>query len=139
MSSNMRTDLKHLVPRWRWWVTGGVIVFFVILVVEQAWRYQWIRSQIGEYAYSSPFALRQLGKEGEYIGQVVDMRWNIPPLRPDDVKGLQPRYLIARETVPGVTEEQWWCAYLFVLSPEPPAQYKPSPFPKLTLLPHAVQ
>ncbi len=118
---------------------AGVIAFLGILAAEQAWQYQRIRSHIGEYAYSSPFALRQLGKEGEYIGQVMDMRWNIPPLRPDDVKGLQPRYLIARENVPGATEEQWWCAYLFTLSPDPPTGYRPSPFPKLIVLPNAIQ
>ncbi len=124
---------------WRWWLIAGMTAFLVILAAEQIWRYQRMRSQIGEYAYSSPFALRQLGQEGDYIGQVVDMRWNIAPVRPEDVKGLQPRYLIARETVPGVTEEQWWCAYLFSLSPAPPAGYRPSPFPKLILLPNAIQ
>ncbi|MGC9329566.1 MAG: hypothetical protein ACP5I1_18165, partial [Candidatus Hinthialibacter sp.] len=89
-----------------------ILAAFLLLVAgEQVWKYRAFRSRIGSYAYSSPYALRTIGRKGQYIGRIVDVHWNAMPVEEGDIKGWQPRCLIARETAPGATEELWLCAY----------------------------
>ncbi len=124
---------------WKGWTIAACLFFAAIVAAEQIWKYRSMQDQIGMYAYSEPQALLQIGQYREYIGRVNDIRWNALPKYPDDLKGYQPRYLIARETLPGVTETQWWSAYFFVLAPTRPLQIKPAPFPPVqTLDPDAV-
>ncbi|MBN2326683.1 MAG: hypothetical protein JXR73_05965 [Candidatus Omnitrophica bacterium] len=105
--------------------------FLLIVAGEQVWKYRVFRSRIGSYAYSLSYALRTIGREGQYIGRIADVRWNAMPVVEGDIKGWQPRYLIARETLPGATEERWLCAYLIESAATPPARFKPSPFPPI--------
>ncbi len=132
----LKTRLKPTI-KWLAWI--GIILFVAAVGIEQTYKYFKMRSQIGSYAYSLSYARRQIGNEKDYIGRVVDIRWNALREHPDDVKGFQPQYLIARETITGVTEEQWWCAYLFICQPTPPINYKPAPFPEIIFWTHAVR
>ena len=121
------------------WLAICCVLFLVAMAAEQVWKYRTMRVQIGLYAYSVPHALLQLGELDEFIGRVEGFRWNMLPQQPDGIKGYQPRYLIARETVPGVTETQWRCTYFFVLAPTRPIQITPAPFPDfVTMDPDAV-
>ncbi len=129
----------RLKPKLKWLAWIGIIVFVAAVGIEQTCKYFKLRSQIGSYAYSISYARRQIGEEHAYIGRVIDIRWNALREQPDDVKGFQPQYLIARETVADVTEEQWWCAYLFICKPTPPLNFKPAPFPKIKYWTHAVR
>lgn len=116
----------------------AIVLLGCVIAIEQWIKYRSLQGTIGMYAYSEPYALRQLGKKGTYLGQVVDFKWNSKPTHDDDVKGYQPRYLIAREVVAGSTETQWWCSYLCSVSDKPPKRFRPSPFPELELLDHAI-
>lgn len=115
---------------WKRICIGLLTVFLLAVAVEQWFSYRAMRRQVGQYTYAAGYALQIPGKEGEYIGQIVDTKWNAMPEHEDDIQGFQPRFLIARETVPGVTETKWWCSYLFEVSPDQPQKFKPSPFPK---------
>ncbi len=119
-------------------IVSAVFGFLLLSVlIEQWFSYQNLQNSIGKHAYSKSYALRTLGRENQYIGKVVDVEWNSFPHHKKDIEGIQPRLLVAREVASGATETQWWCAYLFEISDHPPKKYKPSPFPKLTLLPGA--
>ena len=118
---------SHSETNWNW-----SRLFLLIVTGEQVWKYIQLRHQIGQYAYSFPYALRIIGKKDQYIGKVVDIRWNSEAIDQDDIRGIQPRYLIARETVAGTTEIRWICAYLVNCATQPPKRYVPSPFPEIT-------
>lgn len=116
--------------KWQKIVTGFFICFLFAVGVQQGVRYHQLRDCIGQYAYANPgYGLRMIGKNGQFIGQIIDIRWNALPTRSDDVEGYQPRYLIARETIHGMTETEWFCTYLFTVKQKPPKRYKPSQFP----------
>lgn len=116
-------------------VVISLLVFFILIIsVEQWLNYRELQNYIGNYAYSDSFALRTLGRYNQYIGEVVDVKWNAFPNQEEDIEGFQPRLLIARETTSGVTETQWWCAYLFQIKDRPPKNYTPTPFPELNLV-----
>ena len=124
--------MYDLMKKIRFWVSVGIAVFLLVVACEQVWKYFQLRSRIGTYAYGASYALRNLGKPGRYVGRVVDFRWNASPSYPGDIKGFQPRYLIARETVPGSTESCWLCTYMVTCATKAPAKYQPSPFPPIT-------
>lgn len=114
----------------KWGIAAVAIMFLAGVGVHQWVSYQQLRANIGKHAYASVgLALRVIGRKGAYIGQIVDARWNRLPEREDAIQGFQPRYLVARETVEGVTESRWYCTYLIEPRPTPPKSFKPSPFP----------
>jgi len=113
------------------------IILLLVIAIEQWLSYHDLQNSIGKYAYSKSYALRTLGKEHQYVGKVIDVEWNSLPRQEKDIEGFQPRLLVARETTAGVTETQWWCAYLLETKDQEPKNFKPSPFPKLRLLPGA--
>lgn len=108
---------------------GLAALLLLAIGAEQWWSARAMGTNVGRWAYSVNYALRVLGEEGDFVGRVRDFKWNALPDRADDVRGFQPRYLIAREVLPGVTEAQWWCAYLVEAATRPPAEFYPSPFP----------
>lgn len=121
---------ERTMPRWQKTVIGLFICFLMAVGIQQGLRYHHLREAIGQYAYASPgYGMRSIGKNGQYIGAILDTRWNVLPTQKNDVEGYQPRFLVARETIPGMTETVWLCTYLFTVKPEPPQKYKPSPFP----------
>ena len=126
---------KSRIPRWTYCLAAAVLL---IIALEQWFSYQRLRAHVGHYAYAANYARRFIGGEGAYVGLVIDARWNAMPDRSEDIKGFQPRFLVAREVLPGVTESRWWCAYLVNLAPAPPAQFTPSPFPPLVLGDNAI-
>jgi len=119
-------------------IFGGIGLFLLTVGGEQIWKYTLLRGQIGQYAYGYSYAMRNLGVPGQYIGQVTDVRWNALSSYPGDIPGFQPRLSIARETVAGTTETQWFCAYLVNCTNQPPHGYEPSPFPPITDVVHAI-
>jgi hypothetical protein len=105
-------------------------LFFTLLLVHQLLSAIQLKRDIGLYAYSSVgHALQVIGRKGEYVGTIVDARWNKYADREEEIQGFQPRYLVAREVTSGVTETVWYCAYLIIPSETAPANIKPSPFP----------
>lgn len=130
MNSNATVNYPN--ARLRKIVGAGIGLFLMIVVGEQIWKYFQLRNYIGMYAYSFPYALRIIGQKGEYVGRVTDVHWNNTPFDPDDIRGFQPRFLIARETVAGTTESRWLCVYLVECATEAPVRFQPSPFPKIT-------
>ena len=108
-----------------------LLLIFLLAVILQQWAaYLQLRNAVGQYAYANVgYGLRIVGQEGEFVGKIIDLRWNQMPDRVSDVEGYQPRYLIARETVSDVTETLWFCTYLFDVKDVPPATYTPKPFP----------
>lgn len=107
-----------------------LLVFLLAVALQQGIAFLQLKQNVGSYAYANiGYGLRELGKPGDYIGQVADVCWNRMPDRMSDVEGYQPRYLIAREVAAGVTETQWFCAYLLEIKPAPPANYTPAAFP----------
>ncbi len=117
----------------------GIPLILLIVLIQQWIAFRSMKESIGQYAYSSGFACRNIGKLGQYIGVVKDFRWNSLPEQEEDIRGFQPRFLIVRETEPGLMEEQWWCSYFFRLSEKPPKRYDPSPFPDLEYLDGAIK
>jgi len=126
-------DPHKLHPLYRTVIGVTIALFLCFVAGEQIWKYFRLRNYIGMYAYSFPYALRIIGQKNEYIGQVVDVRWNRTPLDSDDIQGIQPRFLIARETIAGTTETRWYCAYLVTCTTQTPTHFQPSAFPKITL------
>jgi hypothetical protein len=110
----------------------GIGLFLMIVAGEQIRKYFLLQNYIGMYAYSFPYALRIIGQQGEFVGRVIDVHWNNTPFDSDDIRGFQPRFLIARETIAGTTETRWLCVYLVNCATPAPVNYQPSPFPKIT-------
>lgn len=133
---SLKDQYKPILQKFLRW---GIVAVLIIIGLQQILEYWSMRNHIGKNAYASSYALRQLGEYGKYIGVVKDVKWNALPKQEKDIQGFQPRYLIARETVSGVTKEQWWCAYLFDVSDIAPDQYKPAPFPDMVYLPGALK
>lgn len=124
--------------RLRTFVLWGIGLFLLAVAGEQIWKYTFLRGLIGQYAYGYSYATRNLGVPGEYIGRIVEVRWNALASHPGDIPGFQPRLSIARETVTGSTETQWFCAYLVSCTTQPPGEFEPSPFPPITDVVHAI-
>ncbi len=124
--------------RLRAFVQWGIGLFLLTVVSEQIMKYVSLRGLIGQYAYGHSYAMRNLGIPGQYIGRVTGVRWNALASHPGDIPGFQPRLSIARETVVGTTETQWFCAYLVNCTNQPPNENEPSPFPPITDVVHAI-
>ncbi|MGI6454539.1 MAG: hypothetical protein ACOX5R_02835 [bacterium] len=117
-------------------VIGITVLLICGIALEQWFSYQELRKNVGKHAYTTVgYALRMVGRKGEYVGRIIDCKWNSLPASPEDIQGFQPRYLIERQVRPDQMECRWFCTYLFDVRDQPPKKYRPSQFPQFQEIP----